>query len=87
MVKKDFKKLFITHSAGSWVGDLSSVCYPLVVGPLLVGKRPVEDHTDVGHGVDAHRRAFEHRSGGEQEKKCEHTGTAARGYRLNHSLR
>ena len=61
--------MFITHSARSWVGDLPSVCHPLVVGPLLVGKRPVEDHTDVSHGVDAHRRAFEHRSGGRQEGK------------------
>lgn len=61
--------LFTTHSARSWVGDLPSVRHPLVVGPLLVGKRSVEDHTDVGHGVDAHSRAFKHSSGGGQEKK------------------
>lgn len=61
--------LFITHSARSWVRDLPSVRHPLVVGPLLVGKRPVEDHPDVSHGVDAHRRAFKHSSVGGQKKK------------------
>lgn len=61
--------LFITHSARSWVGNLPSVCHPLVVGPFLVGKRPIEDHTDVSHGVNAHSRAFEDGSGGGQEKK------------------
>lgn len=57
---------FWTHSARSRVGNFPSVRHPLVVGPFFVGKRPIEDHTDVSHGVDAHRRAFEHRSAGEQ---------------------
>ncbi len=61
--------LFITHSARSWVRDLPSVCHPLVVGPLLVGKRPIEDHTDVGHRVDAHCGAFKHRSGGGRRER------------------
>lgn len=78
--------LFITHCARSWIGDLPSVCHPLVVGPFLVGKRPIEDHTDVSHGVDAHCRAFEDGSGGVQEKKGEHKEAAASGYRLTRSL-
>lgn len=80
--------MFITHSARSWIRDLPSVCHPLVVGPFLVGKWPIEDHTDVSHGVDAHCRTFKDRSGGVQEKKKgEHKETAASGYRLTHSLR
>lgn len=61
--------LFFTYSARSWVGDLSSVCHPLIVGPLLVSKRAVEDHTDVSHGVDAHSRAFKHSSVEKAEDK------------------
>lgn len=80
-------KLLITHSARSWIGDLPSICHPLVVGPFLMGKRSIEDHTYVSHGVNAHCRAFKDRSGGVQEKKGEHKETAASGYRLTHSLR
>lgn len=70
-----FIVLLRTHSARSWVGDLPSVSHPLVVGSLLVGKRPIENHTDVSHGVDTHRRAFKHSSGGRQEmSQCQHTG-------------
>lgn len=54
--------MFITHSARSGVGDLPSVSHPLVVGPFLVGKRAIEDHTNVSHGVDTHCRAFKHGS-------------------------
>lgn len=57
------------YSARSRVGDLPRVCHPLIVGPLLVSKRSVEDHTDVSHGVDAHRRAFKHSSGEKAENK------------------
>ena len=57
--------LSVTYSARSWVGDLPRVRHPLVVGPLLVGEGPVEDHADVGHGVHAHRRAFKDGAGGE----------------------
>lgn len=86
---------FETHRAGSGVGDLPRVGHPLVIGTLLVGEGSVEDHADVGHGVDAHRRAFKHRPGGGREIKGERTETtaaaaaaaAARGYRLTHSLR
>lgn len=43
---------FKTHRARSRVGDLPSVGHPLVIGTLLVGEGSVEDHADVGHGVD-----------------------------------
>ncbi len=43
---------FKAHSARSGVGDLPSVGHPLVIGTLFVGEGSVEDHADVGHGVD-----------------------------------
>lgn len=57
------------YSSRSWVGDLPGVCHPLIVGALLVSKGAVEDHTDVSHGVDAHRRAFKHSSVQKTENK------------------
>lgn len=53
---------FETHRAGSRVGDLPSVGHPLVIGTLLVGEGSVEDHADVGHGVDTNCWAFKHRA-------------------------
>lgn len=42
---------FEAHRAGARVRDLPSVGHPLVIGTLLVGKRSVEHHADVSHGV------------------------------------
>lgn len=64
-----------TYSARPRVGDLPSVCHPLIVGPLLVSKRAVEDHADVSHGVDAHRWAFKHGSVEKAENKLNSRAT------------
>lgn len=40
------------HRARARVRDLPSVGHPLVIGTLLVGEGSVEDHANVGHGVD-----------------------------------
>lgn len=42
-----------TYCSGPWVGNLAHVLGPLIIVPVFVGKRSVEDIADVGHGVDA----------------------------------
>ena len=59
------------YRARSRVGDLPVVGHPLVVGSLLVGEGSVEDHADVSHGVDADRRALEHRAGQRRDRTCQ----------------
>lgn len=41
------------YRSGTWVGDFASVFCPLVVMTVFMGKRSVEDVTDVSHRVHA----------------------------------
>ena len=60
-----------TYRSGPRIGDPARVFRPLVVVSVFVGEGSVEDVAYVGHGVDAHRRALEHRARNTWERERE----------------
>lgn len=58
-----------TYRPGPRVGNLAGVLCPLVVMPVFVGKRPIEDIADVGHRVHADGGPLEHRAGAETDRQ------------------